>query len=140
MADGIKTLGCVLSMSTEVGSPQAFVTIGNLTDFDGPQRERNIIGTSNLSSAAASKMAGLLDEGDFNFTINWDPSISAHQSLITALQDGSAREFKIVLTDSGAAEVHFNGIVKSFPMSGPFDDKVTVQLGVAITGAVWITY
>ena len=140
MSDAIKTLGCVLSMSTDVGSPQAFVTIGNLTDFDGPQRERNIIPTSNLSSTAATKMAGLLDEGDFNFTINWDPSLSAHQALVTALGDSGVREFKIVLTDSGGAEVHFNGILKSFPMSGPFDDKITVQVGVAITGAAWITY
>jgi len=140
MSDAIKTLGTVISMSTEVGSPQTFVTIGNVTDFTGPGRERKIIDISNLASLANTKMAGLIDEGDFNFTINLDPSLSAHQALITALGDGSAREFKIVLTDTGAAEVHFNGIVKSFPISAPFDDKVTVNVGVAITGAAWIAY
>jgi hypothetical protein len=140
MADGIKTLGCVISMSTEVGSPQTFVALGNVTDFSRSGPERNIIPTSNLSSTAATKIAGLLDEGEFNFTLNWDPALASHQAVVTAMTDGGVREFKIVLTDSGAAEIHFNGIVKSFPVNAPFDDKVTVNVGVAITGAAWITY
>lgn len=139
MADAIKTLGCVLSMSTEVGSPQTFVTIGNLTDFSGPSGSRNIINTANLLSEAMTKMGGLMDEGEFTFTINLDPSVTSHQAIMTALADGGIREFKLVLTDSGAAELHFNGIVTSFPFNGPFDDKVTVQVGVTITGKRWVT-
>lgn len=139
MADAIKTLGSVLYMSTEAGSPQNFVTVGNVTDFT-KGGERNIIGTSNLGSTAATKMSGLLDEGDFTFQINWDPALSAHQSVIAALDDGAVREFKLVLTDSSNAEIHFNGIVKSFPVSGPFDSKVTVNVGVAISGKAWLAY
>lgn len=140
MADAIKTLGTVIQMSTEIGSPQTFVTIGNVQDFNGPDGSRNVIPTSNLSSDAATKMAGLLDEGNFNFTLNLDPSVSSHQAIITAKNDGGIREFKVILTDSGAAELHFNGIVTSFPLSGPFDDKVTVQVGIAITGRAWMVY
>jgi predicted secreted protein len=72
--------------------------------------------------------------------VNYDPSVSSHQSIRTAYEDGGIREFKIVLTDSGAAEIHFNGIVTNFPVNGPFDDKVTLSITVAITGASWITY
>ena len=139
MADGIKTLGTTLYMSTEVGSPQSFVSVANFTDFS-KSGDRNIINVSNLSSSAASKMAGLLDEGQFQFTVNYDPSLTSHQNLYTAWQDGSAREFKVILTDSGAAELHFNAIVKSMPISGPFDDKVTSALTLEITGAAWLTY
>jgi predicted secreted protein len=139
MADAIKTAGTTLYISTEVGSPQAFVSVANVTDFS-KSGERNIIGTTNLSSAAATKMAGLLDEGQVQFSVNYDPSLSSHQALWTAYQDGSAREFKIVLTDSGAAELHFSAIVRSMPINGPFDDKVTSQLTLEITGAAWITY
>ena len=140
MADAIPTLGTVLHMSTEVGSPQSFVQIGNLQDFSGPDGSRNIIGTSNLDSEAATKMGGLLDEGNFNFSVNYDPSLSSHQSLRTAYDDGAAREFKIVLTDAGNAEIHFNAIVTNFPVNGPFDDKVTLSLTLAITGKAWISY
>lgn len=140
MADAIKTAGCTIHMSTEVGSPQSFVLIGNVMDFSGVSRDRNIIATTNLASEAATKMAGLLDGGDFNFTINYDPNLSSHANLETALGDGQAREFKITLTDSGAAEVHFNGIVKSMPINAPFDDKVTINVAVAITGKPWIVY
>ena len=140
MADAIKTLGVVLSMSQEAGSPQNFITLGNVTDMAGPGRDRNIIMTSNLSSVAATKMAGLIDEGDFTFTINLDPSTSSHQQIVQAFEDGLQREFKYVLTDSGAAEVHFNGIVKSMPFNLPFDDKVTSAIGVAVTGKAWIAY
>lgn len=140
MADAIKTLGIVLSMSTEVGSPQVFVTLGNVQDFNHADAGRNIIATSNLASEAATKMGGLLDEGDFNFTINWDPALSSHQAIVAARADGLAREFRVVFTDSGAAELHFNAIVKSFPINAPYDDKVTVNVGLAITGKAWIIY
>lgn len=140
MSDAIKTLGTVLAMSSEVGSPQAFVTLGNIQDFNKADAGRNIINTPNLASAAMTKMAGLLDEGDFNFTINWDPADSSHQAVIAARADGLAREFRVTFTDSGAAALHFNGIVKSFPINAPFDDKVTVNVGVAITGLAWIVY
>lgn len=140
MADAIKTLGTVLSMSTEVGSPQTFVAIGNLTDWSGPGASRNIIGTANLSSTAATKLGGLLDEGDFSFTVNFDPSTTSHQALVTAKDDGAIREFKYVMTDSGSAEVHFNGIVSGLSIDGGFDDKVTAQISVAVTGKAWITY
>lgn len=140
MADAIKTLGCTIAMSTEIGSPQNFVTLGNLVEFNGPSGARNIIGTSNLASDAASKMAGLLDEGEFSFTLNLDPSVASHQNLWSARSDGGIREFKVTLTDSGAAELHFNGIVTTYPLSAPFDDKVTVNITVAITGRAWITY
>lgn len=140
MPDAIKTLGTTLQMSQEIGSPQNFVSVGNLTDFSGPDGSRNIISTSNLLSDGASKMAGLLDEGNFSFTINYDPSNASHQAIWTAKGDGGIREFKVTLVDSGAAEIHFNGIVTNFPFNGPFDDKVTVQLNVAITGRAWITY
>jgi predicted secreted protein len=66
--------------------------------------------------------------------------VTSHQSLRTAYDDGGVREFKIVLTDSGSAEIHFNGILTNFPVNGPFDDKVTLSLTVAITGKTWIVY
>ena len=137
MSDAIKTLGCALSMSTEVGSPQTFVAIGNMTDFSRSGPERNVIPTSNLASDAATKMGGLLDEGDFTLSLNLDPSISSHGAIRTAMYDGAVREWKLVLTDSGADEVHFNAVLKSFPLSGPFDDKVTSSVVIAITGLAW---
>lgn len=140
MSDAIKTLGTVLKMSTEVGSPQTWLTLGNVQDFNKADAGRTIIATSNLASTAATKMAGLIDEGEFNFTINWDPALASHQAILTALDDGQAREFQVVFTDTGAAELHFNAIVKSFPISGPFNDKVTVNVSLAITGRAWIAY
>lgn len=140
MSDGIKTLGTVLAMSTEVGSPQTFLTLANVTDFSRSGPERNIIPTSNLTSTGATKMAGLLDEGEVSFSVNYDPSLTSHQALETAMADGAVREFKIVLTDSGACEIHFNAIMKSFAKKGAFDDKVTGDIVVAITGLAWIVY
>ncbi len=139
MADAIKTLGCVLYVSSEIGSPQTWVAVGNFVSWNGPNRTRKIIDASNLSSEAASKLAGLIDGGTFDFVLNADPSVSSHQTIETAFSDGGIREWKLVLTDSGAAELHFNGIVKSLPFSGPFDDKGTQSVAVEITGKPWIT-
>ena len=140
MPDGTKTLGTLLKMSTEAGSPQTWITIGNVTDIQGPQRNRNIIDVSNLSSEAAAKIGGLLDEGDVTFTVNYDPTNSTHQALDTAHEANVAREFQIVLADSGAAEIHFNGIISNLSLAAPFDDKLTRSVTVAITGKIWITY
>lgn len=139
MVDAVKTLGAVLAMSA-AGSPQSFTTIGNVTDFNAVDGSRNIIPTSNLSSDAATKMAGLLDEGNASFTINLDPDDASHVAVRAARDDGQVREFKITLPNSGAAELHFNGIVTTFPWNGPFDDKVTTQVGIAITGRSWVVY
>lgn len=142
MADAIKTLGITLEVSSEEGSPQTFVTVGNITDMSGPNMSRNIIPTSNLASTAATFMGGLLDGGEFTFTVNLDPNLASHQQLLTRFEDGDAVQWRITLTDSGAAVVNFNGILSALPWPGnmPFDDKVTTPVTVKVTGKPWTTY
>lgn len=139
MSDAIKSLGTTLHYNVG-GSPTSFTLLGNVIDIpsvlDGSV---TMIDSSDLDSVAAEFIAGLVDEGNVSFTLKLNPDDTGHQALRDARYAGTKVEWKITLNDTAPkTTIIFNGYVTTFPVAIPFNDKVTVSVGVKVTGrAVW---
>jgi predicted secreted protein len=107
----------------EITPPNPQTAEQEATHFKSPNRRREYI-------------AGLIEDGDATFRINYSPS-SATSALIQQAQDsGTVRDYKIVLPDgTGTWEITGQLIVKGFSRSIPIDDRMTAEIAVRFTGA-----
>jgi len=135
MVKAVESQGVQIQVS-DGGSPTAFTTLNNVTDFSGPGGQASVIDVSNLASTRREKLMGLPDEGQFTLTLNWDPDDTGHQQLRT-LRDGRTRaEFKITLTDSTPAVGVFFGYVLGIVLSGAVDAAIKAAVTIEIDGPI----
>jgi predicted secreted protein len=115
-----------------------YETVANVTNISVLDIEAETIDTSAHDSSGQWRtfVAGMKDAGELSMEINYDPALHAE---IFSLVGGAATAMKIILTDSGAASVEFDGIVTGFSAEAPFDDKLAGTVTVKVTGEVTIT-
>lgn len=126
--------GALISIGS--GSPVSYSAIGEIKSWSGPGGQASVIDVTDLDSTAKEKRAGLQDEGQLTFEINYLPTDTEHQALRTAKASGAVTPFKITYTDSGGTEHTFNAIVLGFVIAGGVDDVIRATITLEITGAL----
>lgn len=117
---------------------EVYAAIGEIADFDEPGGGApSIHDASNLDSTAKEKIMGLVDEGQFGCSVNFDPA-DAGQVLLEAAYAGAIKKyFSVVLPAPIAKTFKFTGWVTSPARpTGGVDTKVSGTVSVEITGAV----
>ena len=117
-------------------SPETFVIVGEITQFDGLGGSASVIDVSTLQSVAKEKRAGLPDEGQFTFQMNLDPSDVQQNALRADRAARVLRNFRLVLTDSSNTTLQFSALVLEFKISGAVDQVVKASVTLEISGAV----
>jgi predicted secreted protein len=116
----------VLTEIAEVMSvtvPNAETAEIEATHFKSPNRRREYI-------------AGMIDDGEGTFEINYKPSSATSVLLQEAQNSGEVRGYKIVLPDgTGTWEVTGDLIVRKFERGIPIDNRMTATVTVRFTGA-----
>jgi acetylornithine deacetylase/succinyl-diaminopimelate desuccinylase-like protein len=115
-------------------TPVTYSTVGEVTDWDGPSGSAAVIDMTHLSSTAKEKKAGIPDEGQFTFSMNFDPDDTGQAAARTARANGTEKNFKVTYEDSTVQS--FAGYVLSLSSSGSVDGKAAGSMTVEITGAV----
>ena len=111
-------LGEILSVST----PNSQVDDGEATHMASPGRRREYI-------------AGLIDDGEGTFEMNYVAGSATDVLIQNALADGVARGYKIILPDGQTGwEITGDCIVKGYERNVPIDDRMTATLTVRFTG------
>ncbi len=119
------------------GDPETFNAVGEVTGFDGPGGQANVIDTTNLASVRREKRMGIPDEGQITLNVNFDPSDTVGQGRLRTLRSTRAQgNFQVVYTDAGTTTWSFAGFVLGFAVSGAVDAVVTASITIEITGAV----
>lgn len=115
-----------LSEVISVSLPNSQVEDVEATHMKSPNRRREFI-------------AGLIDDGEGEFGFNLVPGSDTDDLLQAALDDGIARDYKVLIPD-GAFGQRFTGtlIVKGYSRDIPIDGRMTATLTVRFTGAVTI--
>jgi len=109
---------------TEISLPNPQVADVEATHFKSANRHREYI-------------AGLIEDGEGKFSMNYDPNSASDVILRAAVADGVARSYKIVVPDSAANwEVTGECLVKSYERSVPIGDRMTATFTIRFTGAV----
>jgi len=129
----VATKGTTIQIDDGTGT---FNTITGAKDFTGPSGSISIMDTTALEDTTKQKLAGLSDEGQFSFNINWNSADTQHILLRTNFIGEISSNFKLNLSNSGV--VTFSGYVSGFDHGASVDDVYTAAITIEITGAVTI--
>lgn len=113
------------------------VSISQVRSITPPSPQRAEVDSTCLDSASETrtKLAGLIDPGDYEFEIAYDPSLAAHTGLEALQASGDIVTNSIAWPDSTTNS--FSGFVKSFaPQGGESESLLTAKLTICITGAI----
>lgn len=81
-------------------------------------------------------IAGLIEDGEGTFEMNYVPGSATDVIIRAALADGVTRSYKIVLPDGDAGwEIEGDCIVRGYERNVPIDDRMTATLTIRFTGA-----
>lgn len=112
-------LGEIISVTT----PNSQVEEVEATNMDSPNRRREYI-------------AGLIDDGEGTFEMNYVPGSATDELIRDALNDGVARDYMIVIPDGVTGwEITGTCIVRGYERNIPIDDRMTATLTVRFTGS-----
>ena len=115
-------------------TPVAYTAVGEINDWDGPGGSASVIDTTHLGSTAREKLMGLMDEGQFSFSLNNVFSDTGQQACRTARTARTLKGFRLTYAD--ATVQTWNAYVLQFATSGGVDDKVNGSITLEISGAV----
>lgn len=109
----------------------------DIVDFDGPNMSRNAIDCTTLASTSMTyKPSTLVDYGELNVTLNFDPNVLppissvAEEVTLTFPTDNS------VGASAGDSTWTFTGFMTNFSPSGSVGDKMTATATIKITGII----
>lgn len=82
-------------------------------------------------------IAGMIEDGEGTFEFNYVPGNATDTLIRAALNDGTARDYKIVIPDGADGwEITGQCIVRGWERNVPIDDRMTATLTVRFTGNV----
>jgi len=107
--------------------------IKNYSGFDGEASEED---TTTLASTAKEFEVGLQDHGGFSLSVFYNRSDVGQAALHAARAARELRECELTLPNATVAT--FSVFVKSFPLNGEQDKKLTSDVKLRISGdIVW---
>ena len=128
----MKSQGAVV----EVNDGSTWLVIGEITSVEGPSGEAEEIDVTHLGSSAKEYMVGLPDEGSLTLQGNYNPSDAGQSQCWADRASQTKRQFRVTYTDSGPTVASFEAYVKSFSTSLGVGNKISVSIGLRISGAV----
>lgn len=114
--------------------PEVFTDISQVTSIDPVGFTRGLNDVTNLSSTAREYRPQIKDGQEINLEIQFDPDDATHNSLRTDLNNGTARNFEITLTDDTPTVITFTALVTAWSLGFPIDGVVPLRVTLKPTG------
>jgi len=134
MSSAIEFQGFKVEVATAGGSPLSYTEVKEITDFDGFDGEASEIDVTHSQSTAKEFLLGLQDFGNVSLDCNHLPADAGQVILRAAKTDRVKRQFRLTFSDASTAS--FLAFVKSNPLKGGVDAKLSGAFTLRITGAV----
>ena len=137
-------------MTTEVGiglgsefwldnASNTLTQLGEILSVSPPNSQQADVEATHMASPNRRRefVAGLIDDGEGAFEMNYVPGSASDILIRDAITDGVTRSYKIVLpvADGTTWEITGDCIVKGYERNVPIDDRMTATLTVRFTGA-----
>lgn len=139
MTQAVSAFGTLLKIGDGGGS-EVFTTIAEITNLTGPGIEVETIDVTSHDSSGAKRefIAGLIDMGEYTFTLNFNALATQGFSggLYNDAMNRTKRNFQIVLPTTSSKTGSFAAYVTNFELSEPIDGALTADLTIKVTGAI----
>jgi predicted secreted protein len=129
-------IGTLFKRGTEHDSSvTTYASIGevNSISWDGMSRETYDVTTLDSTGGYAEFITGLRDAGSLNIDMNFQRD--TYVDMLADFEASTACYYQIVLSDTGATTLTFQGYVTALPLTIPTKDKITCAMTIKITGA-----
>ncbi len=141
MTDAISSFGTFLKKGDGASPTEAFATIAEVGDIDGPDMSLATEEVTHHGSVNGwDEFVGtILSGGEVTFPINFLPSDATHDAA-TGLQADmvgrTKRNFRIVYPDPGGSGYQFKALVTGFKPKAPVKGKLSADVKLKISGPV----
>lgn len=141
MTAAVSTRGLRLQRG-DGATTEVFTTIGEVTDFTGPSETTEQLDATSFDSTAQEFIAGLPDNGEVSFDMNFVGSNAQQQGLRADLRAGTVRNFRLILNDHATTDTQFAfaAIVTNLSIQGASNAIIKASCTLKLTGAATVTY
>ena len=117
----------------------SWVSLGEVKNISGPSMSRNTIDVTSLASVNGymEYIAGMRDPGTLSFTINFIRS--DYNMMQDDFESDEVVDYEMVLPDAEASSFEMVGLVTELPLSVPFNDAVTVNVTIKLSGPITVS-
>ncbi len=137
MAGYIDTQGTILKIG-DSGSPEAFTTIPNIVDIDGPSAAATEKDATTLASTAIESRPGLVDWGSLNLEMMWDERDTVHAGMRADFNAKTVRNFQLIDAGSPTKTYSSTGWIKTLPANYSLNELVRASVEIRLTGPLTV--
>lgn len=112
----------------------AYVEVDGITGISGPGGQASEIDATDLASTAVEVVPGLIDNGSLSVDAKFNPDDEGQARLISLHGAQTIEQFKLEYPD-GKYQT-FQGYVMARPETSQYNQFVTVQYSVRISGPI----
>jgi predicted secreted protein len=114
-------------------SPEVFTNVSKLlADPQISGRSVEMVSFKTHDVAYIQKLPGLIENGQIQFQVAYDSDDTTHAALESAFEAKTAKNFKIVMTDTGARQFAFSAFVQNLSYSMPNDNLNTMSVTLEV--------
>lgn len=138
MSDAVAGVGTSFERQDD-DSSAVYNAIAEVNSINGPTMSREFIDVTSLDSSGGYKefIGGFRDGGQI--TLNMNFTVNGYEQMRLDFVDSDAKNYQIVLPDTGSTTLSFAAFVTDLPLSITPDDKITCDVTMKITGEVTLT-
>lgn len=115
----------------------AFTEIAQRVEITGPAINVRTRPCTDLDSSAHMKHPTIMEGGDMNFTIYWDPTADSHKALTTLMTTPKSTTNWRIIYSTTTLSMTFVGILTKFDPTGmDVDGTLTANCTVKLNGAI----
>lgn len=133
---GVLVAGASAALSGGSAGTEVFTTIAEVKSVGGPNMQSSIIDVTNMDSANNTRefITNLIDPGELTFAMNFLPTSTSQQGVMTDLRNRTRRNFQLIWTDSAPTTCSLTGIVTGFQITNSMDAAMEANVSIKITG------
>lgn len=135
----VKPLGAALIAGDIALGGENFATIAEVNDITPPAPTTSTFETTHYLSPNGNMQfaGGLTDPGDMTIGFNWLPTDATQDNLtglFKAFRDKQLRNFRIIYPLSPTVIDSFAGLVTTYPIVTPINDRMTGSVTIKVSG------
>ncbi len=135
--------GVHLQVGDGASPTEAFVTISEIVDIDGPKISAKTEDATHLLSTWREFIGGLADGGQIALTMNWLTKDAKQQQMYSDVATGTKRNYKIVMNDGTTpTTIPFAAVVTDYSTKMSTGAKLTATATLKVSGPIspaWTT-